>query len=92
MYEMTNDEFINIVNNVLERHAPLRYKYFRANDAPFMSKERRKVVILRPKLLNRFNRGGNGICEDCVQKAKSDYYSNLDPRNITLFCQQRILR
>ena len=25
MYEMTNDEFTDIVNNVLERHAPLKY-------------------------------------------------------------------
>ena len=56
MYEMTNDEFIDIVNNVLERHAPLKYKYLRANDAPFIHKELRKAVILRSKFLNRFNR------------------------------------
>ena len=51
---MSNDEFIDIVRNVLELHAP--YKYLHANDAPFMNKELRNAVMLRSKFIYRFNR------------------------------------
>ena len=94
MYEMSNDEFLDITINVLERHAPLKYKYVRANDGPFMNKELRKAVMLRSKLRNRFNRvktdsakaaykKQRNICTNLFRKAKLDYYSNLNPRSIT---------
>ena len=42
IHEMPNDEFVYIFMDILERHAPLKYKYVRANEAPFMTKEIRK--------------------------------------------------
>ena len=94
MYEMSNDELSDIAINVLERHAPLKYKYVRANEGPFMNKELRKAVMLRSKLRNWFNMNKSdsakvaykkqrNICTNLFRKAKSDYYSNLNPCSIT---------
>ena len=94
MYDMSNDEFIDIVVDILQRHEPLKYKYVRANDGPFMNKELRKAVMVRSKLRNNFNRNKTDSAEvaykmqrnKCInlfRKAKSDYYSNLNPHSIT---------
>ena len=92
--EMSNDNFIEIVDKVLLRHLPLKHKYVRANDSPFMNKELRKAVMLRSKLRNKFNKHKTdsakvaykkqrNICTNLFRKAKSDYYSNLNPCSIT---------
>ena len=92
--EMSNDEFIVTANNILSKHLPLKYKYVRANDSPFMTKELRKAVMLRSRLRNRFNRfktataevaykRQRNICINLLRKAKSDYYGNLNPCSIT---------
>ena len=49
--EMSNGNFIEIVDDVLLRHLSLKYKYIKANDIPFMDTE---AVMLRSKLRNRF--------------------------------------
>ena len=51
--KMSNDNFVEIVDNM---HLPLKHKYVRANDCPFMNEELRKAVMLRPKLRNRFKK------------------------------------
>ena len=94
IYEMPNDEFIAIFMDILERHAPLKYKYIRANEAPFVNKEIRKAIMLRSHLLNIFYKEKTNsardaykkqrnICTTLFRKAKSDYYSNLNPTNVT---------
>ena len=80
--------------NVNDRSLPLKYKYVRANDSPFMTKELRNAVMLRSRLRNRFNRfktataevaykRQRNICTNLFRKAKSDYYCNLNPFSIT---------
>ena len=91
---MSNDEFSDIATNVFERHAPLKYKYVRANGGPFMNKELRKAVMLRSKFRNKFNRNKSvstkvaykkqrNLCTNLFRKAKLHYYSNLNPSSIT---------
>ena len=41
---------------MLRRHAPLKQKYIRANNAPFMTKELRNSLMNRSKLKNKFSR------------------------------------
>ena len=53
---ISNDEFVNISLKVLERHAPLKQKYLRANHGPFMTKELQKAIMHRSKLRNRLNK------------------------------------
>ena len=91
---LSNDNFIEIVDNLLLRHLPLKYQYVRANDSPFMNKELRKAVMLRSRLRNIFNKNKTdsakaaykkqrNICTSLFRKAKSDYYSNLNTNSIT---------
>ena len=49
-------ELAQNICNILERHAPLKSKYVRGNNARFMNKELRKAIMIRSKLKNNFNR------------------------------------
>ena len=51
LYHLSNDEFVDLTMNVLDRHAPLKQKYIRATQGPFMTK---KPIMLRTKFRNRF--------------------------------------
>ena len=42
--------------NLLNGYAPIKCKYLRANDGPFMNKELRKAVMFRSRLKNNYNR------------------------------------
>ena len=48
--------FDAVVTNTLNKHAPLKKKYLRANDGPFMTKASRKAMMHRKKLRNRYIR------------------------------------
>ena len=92
--EISNDEFVKIFMKTFDKHAPLKYKYVRANESPFMTKELRKAVMLRSRLRNKLN-GDNtlsakltykkqrNLCRYLVRKAKRYYYSNLEPSCIS---------
>ena len=90
----SSDEFVSKSMVVLERHAPLKQKYIRANQAPFMTKELQNAIMLRSKLRNRLNnlkteqanmeyKRQRNLCTYLLRKAKRDYYSRLDPSKIT---------
>ena len=94
MYEISNEEFSDIAMHILEKHAPLKYKYIRANQSPFMNKKLRKAVMLRSQLRNKINKEKTNsskeafnkqrnICTNLLRKAKFDYYSNLNPSNVS---------
>ena len=38
----------------MEKHAPLKKKFLRGNQAPFMTKEFRKAIYNRSRLRNKF--------------------------------------
>ena len=46
------DEFKNIYMNVLNRHAPIKAKKIRGNNAPLMNKTLSKSIMIRSKLKN----------------------------------------
>ena len=75
---------------IFDKHAPIKYKYLRANDGPFMTKELRKEVMLRSKLKNIYNKDKSAasnraykkqrnICTKLFRKAKKDFYGKLNP-------------
>ena len=49
-YELIKDAFSKIVN----KHTPLKKKFLRGNQTPFMNKELRKAIYDRSRLRNRF--------------------------------------
>ena len=81
--------FIELLNKV----APLKTKFLRANHSKFVTKDVSKAILLRTKLKNQFlkkrtlearikyNKQRN-ICVSLVKKAKRNYYENLDLNEI----------
>ena len=79
---------------IFNRHAPLKSKYVRMNQGPFMTKQLRKEVMLRSRLRNIFiadNSELNRIaytkqrnkCTSLIRKAKNTFYGNLNPNTVS---------
>ena len=47
-------DFQNIMCKLLDKHAPVKKKYFRANDSPFMTKHLQKIIMNRSRSKNIF--------------------------------------
>ena len=47
-------EFHNEFLSMLNKHAPIKYKYIRANNSSYMTKSLRKEIMLRSRLCNKF--------------------------------------
>ena len=88
--ESRNIEFFkNIFLKVLKKHAPIKTKYLRANDSPFVTKDLRKAIMLRSKLQNQFLKCKSeeartcfkiqrNLCVTLLRKARRNYYENLE--------------
>ena len=46
--------FKNTIFRIFNKHAPIKRKYIRANEASFMIKELQKAIVKRYKLRNKF--------------------------------------
>ena len=57
-FDLLDDNIMLVVNKL----APLKYKYIRANQGAFMNKHLRKAIMMRSKLKNIYHRGGM----DCI--------------------------
>ena len=93
MLNMPHEIFMDIITNVLERHAPIKFKYLRVNHSPFITKRIRKEIMKRSRLRNRVNKLNTdlnnlaykrqrNLCTKLIRQAKRDYFSNLNPSNI----------
>ena len=51
-----SDSFVTKYTKVVNRHAPIKSKVIRGNQAPFTTKELANSIMARSKLKNRFNR------------------------------------
>ena len=91
-----NQDFANvnrISKKVLDKHAPCKKKYVRANDGPFMTKELRKANMKRTRLKNRFNKNKTNENWTAFKKqrkilrqtspSKRSYYNRLDPKVVS---------
>ena len=89
-YEVFEDTYLRILND----HAPLKQKYIRGNDQPFMTKNMRKAIMLRTKLRNIYLQNPteeNGLifrklrnyCVKLLKQTKKSYYENLNINIIT---------
>ena len=86
--------FEEIFLKTLEKHAPLKRKQLRANNAPYMTKTLRKAIMKRSELktkylkqktkesCQRFAKQRN-YCSRLYKKERKKYYDNLDLKNIT---------
>ena len=86
---MTYDEFKDVFMKSLDEYAPLKEKFIRGNNAPFMNKTLSKAFMQRAKLKNKYNKvpteennllykNQRNYCANLLKKVKRDYYNNLD--------------
>jgi len=88
--------FHSIFLAVLDRHAPLKQKYLRANNASFVTKELRQAIMKRSKLRNSYlkhktereitgdaYRKQRNLCVSLLKKSKRYYFGKFDVKNVT---------
>ena len=89
----TYDDFEDVFMKVLNKHAPMKKKYVRGNNAPFMNQTLTKAFMHRSKLKNKYNKNPTeenkrvynqhrNYCVSLLKKEKKKYYNNLD---LTIF-------
>ena len=87
------ETFESIFVSVLDKHAPVKQKFVRANDKPFMNKEIRKAIFTRSRLKNKANKKctitdytnfkkQRNFIVNLNRRIQKNYYRNLDPNNI----------
>ena len=54
--DLDYSSFQTCFEKVLDKHAPMKKKYARAHDGPFMNRTLRKATMLRSRLRNRYNK------------------------------------
>ena len=92
-----NENGLNNLNNackrILDIHAPRKQKYARGNHMPFMNKALSKEIMRRTRLRNKFLKDRSeenkkkyskqrNYCVSLLRKSKSDYFGNLNEKNI----------
>ena len=88
------DKYNFIVNSLLESHAPMKEKYIRRNQAPFMNKSVRTAIMVWTQRLNKFRKENSFInelaykrqrnfCTKLIKKTKRTFYNNLNVNKIT---------
>ena len=88
------DSFESTAQYVFDRHAPLKEKQVRCNQATFVNKDLRKAIMTRSRLLNRFRhdrtipshvayKKQRNICVKLLRKTKKYFFNNLDVKCVT---------
>ena len=86
--------FYDTFPNTLDCYAPLKKKKICSNHNKFMMKKLRKEVMTRSRLRNKYNKNRTyenwsnykkqcNIYTSILKKTKSDYFNNIDIKNIT---------
>ena len=88
------DAFEEVIVRLLNHYAPIKVRYVRANNSPFMNKTLAKAVMTRSRLHNRYIKNPTpenkikytkyrNYCTGLFRKEKKSYYNNLDIKHIT---------
>ena len=88
------EKFKYISSKVLNIHAPIKEKHVRRNQSPCMSKQLRKAIMSRTRLLNKYKKYNSAenlfaykrqrnLCVKLLRKSKKDIYNNLNVKRIT---------
>ena len=70
------EDFETIVMNILNKHAPMKEKFIRANNSPFMNKT--KAIMTRSRLKNKFLKNPTEENKENYNRIKNNYNANLD--------------
>ena len=89
-YDLGNMEyqhFLNIFIEVLNKHAPMKQKYLRANQGRFMTKDLHKAIMKRSRLRNKFLRDRTDISREEYKKQRNLCVSLLKKAKKRSFCK-----
>ena len=89
--EMDYDDFKRTFMTILNRHTPMKNKFLKRNNAPFMNKTLSQAFMHRSKLKNKYNKNPpennkisynqqRNFCVSLLKKENRKYYNNLDPK------------
>ena len=78
----------------MNKHAPMKQKYLRANQGIFMTKDLHKTIMKRSRLRNKFlpdrtdisreeYKKQRNLCVSLLKQAKKDHFANLDIKSVT---------
>ena len=88
------DVFKAVLNEAIQKHAPINQRYVRANQAPFINKTINKEIMKRSRLRNKFlntksdidrkayNKQRN-LCVSLIRREKKNFFNNISTRDIT---------
>ena len=65
------DDLKECFMNALDKHAPIKKKTLRGNNAPFMNKTLTKAIMHRSKLKNKYNKNPNEINKTLYKKQRN---------------------
>ena len=86
--------FKSTVDNILQKHAPIKKGYIRANQASFINSKIQKEIMRRTRSRNKFidsktdadriaYNKQRSCCVSLIRKEKKAYYSNLNIGDVT---------
>ena len=76
---------------IFNKHAPIRKKYLRANEAPFITKETHNAIMKRSRYRKKFLKGKSqtsrenykiqrNLCKKLLKKTKISYFESLNTK------------
>ena len=88
------DVFKAVLNEAIQKHAPINQRYVRANQAPFINKTINKGIMKRSRLRNKFLNTKSGIdrkaynkqrnlCASLIRREKENFFNNISACDIT---------
>ena len=54
--ELAFEKFKMLYSEIVEKHAPIKHKVLKGNQAPFMTRDLSKQIMVRSRLRNKFNK------------------------------------
>ena len=91
--DISYDIYESIFMTEFNKLAPIKEKYVRANNAPYMNKILSKAIMNRSRLRNNFLKNPNdenreiykkqrNYCVNLLRRQKKLYFAGLDPKNL----------
>ena len=93
-HDISCEEFETLYMMTLNNHAPMKIKYIRANNSPFMNNELSKAIMVRSRLRNTYlklktiesrdaYKRQRNYCVSLLRKIKKNFYEHLNPNLIS---------
>ena len=93
-YNLEFGIFKAVLNQAIQKHAPIKQQHVRANQAPFINKNINKEIMKRLQLRNKFlntksdidrkacNKQHN-LCVSLIRREKKNFFNNISTHDIT---------